>query len=133
MSSFVEMESKVEYVLTGLCVAYWLTMAMDIYITYKRKRYVKGTHARYVFTTYAYIVVAVGMVHTLTIAALNMFLVRTFWVGLWVAISLPYFYDLYVLLKEGDDNWFNRQWKKLKNRVKSCIAQLTSRPAFVAS
>jgi hypothetical protein len=46
-----------------------------------------------------------------------------------VVFAFSYLHDIYKLVNEGDDNWFDQQWKRVKQGSRSLSSTLAPKSA----
>lgn len=121
---------------TSLSVSTMTLFWALIAATFMKDRAAKGTRARYVAKTSQIILIALFIIA-------NLFLTCTLILGAndalgkgWQALLgglLSYLYGrwLWRLLNDGDDDWFNNQWKKVRRWAKAYRASLRFKPAYV--
>lgn len=114
-----------------LSLSYFVTRA-----DYLRRAAVRGSLERYVATTWCIVLQGVlALVHFGFVVWSVHHIIQGVFVPGWTILGLAHLalmvwriYSIWRLLK-SDDNWFNRQGKKLRTHLKNLRSRLTVRPA----
>ena len=105
-----------------------LGLALSV-VNYYRRMAVRGTYARYRFTT-LYIILALVECLSAFVGLLVDITTRDPMVGFWGAMFGMGVYDLWRATHTDDDHWFKRKWKSLKTKLKQLSARRKTLPAF---